>query len=171
MIGNMILHVVTRVKIMTYVQYVERQDKMILYKKLSPYATMPEYSTDGAVGLDLCAAIPENSNMVIHPGKRGRVPLGFMAEIPDHMWVQLAARSGLAVKQGIMVMAGIIDPDYRGEWAVILYNSGDKPFVIHPGDRVAQAVVHFRSPMRFVETEEELTYTERGQGGFGSTGV
>lgn len=144
---------------------------MILFKRHSPYAQVPTYGTDSAVGMDLYAALPPGAFVDIEPGKHAMVPLGFSAEIPDHMWVQLAARSGLAVKNGIMVMAGIIDPDYRGEWHVILYNAGPKDFHIVGGDRVAQAIVHFRSPVAFVETEKELTYTARGSGGFGSTGV
>jgi dUTP pyrophosphatase len=144
---------------------------MILFKRTSQYAVVPTYATDGAVGMDLYAALPQGAYLDVPAGEHKLIPLGFSAEIPEDHWVQLAARSGLAVKHGIMVMAGIIDPDYRGDWAVILYNSSKIGFRINAGERVAQAIVHFRSPMRFVETEEELSYTDRGAGGFGSTGL
>lgn len=144
---------------------------MILFKRHNPYATLPSYQSEGAVGMDLCAALPEDSALAIAPGKRLVVPLGFSAEIPEDYWVKIESRSGLAVRQGIMVMTGVIDPDYRGEWRIVLYNAGDEYFYISGGDRIAQAVVCFRSPMCFVETEEELTYTSRGEGGFGSTGI
>jgi dUTP pyrophosphatase len=144
---------------------------MILFKRLSPYAHVPTYHSEGAVGMDLHAALPPGAFVDIEAGRHALVPLGFSAEIPEDYWVLIAARSGLAVKHGITCLCGVVDPDFRGEWHVCLFNGGTKPFHIVEGDRIAQAVVHFRSPMRFVETKEELTYTNRGDGGWGSTGV
>ncbi len=129
---------------------------------------MPAYATEGAAGMDICAA----EEVIILPGARHAVATGLAFAIPAGYEVQVRPRSGLALKHGITCLntPGTIDSDYRGEVKVILANLGDKSFAIEIGDRIAQIVV---APVTRGVMEEvaELDDTERGSGGFGSTGV
>ncbi len=128
---------------------------------------LPSYATEGAAGLDLRA----DEACVIGPGERRLVPTGIAVELPVGHEGQVRPRSGLALRHGIgMVNApGTVDADYRGEVAVLLVNHGQQPFEVQRGERIAQLVV---SPVVRVEVRalEDLSATERGGGGFGSTG-
>lgn len=131
---------------------------------------LPEYRTAGAAGLDLCAAVPEPVRLA--PGERRLIPTGLKLEIPDGFEGQVRPRSGLALRHGIgMVNApGTIDSDYRGEVSVLLVNLGQEPFVVEPGARIAQLVICPVARAELVEVAS-LSETERGAGGYGSTGV
>ena len=130
---------------------------------------LPEYKTRGSAGLDLEAAIPEK--LVLEPGKRRLIPTGLILEIPEGYEGQVRPRSGLALKHGIsMVNApGTIDSDYRGEVGVLLVNLGEEPFVIEPRARIGQLVIA-RVEQVAIEEVRAVGTTERGSGGFGSTG-
>lgn len=131
---------------------------------------LPEYQTSGAAGMDIRAFVP--SDIKIKPGEVKLVPTGLYLEIPKGYEIQVRARSGLALKNSIGVANGIgtIDSDYRGELCVILVNFGKNEFVVKNGDRIAQMVLNKYEPIEFV-VDEELSSTERGEGGFGSSGV
>lgn len=131
---------------------------------------LPEYQTSGAAGMDIRAFVP--SDIKIKPGEVKLVPTGLYLEIPKGYEIQVRARSGLALKSSIGVANGIgtIDSDYRGELCVILVNFGQNEFVVKNGDRIAQMVLNKYEPIEFV-VDEELSSTERGEGGFGSSGV
>ena len=139
---------------------------------LRPSAVMPEYATQGAAGMDLQAAI--DGPLTLVPGDRVAVPTGIAIALPPGHEGQVRPRSGLARKHGIgMVNApGTIDEDYRGEVQVLLVNLGREAYTIQPGDRIAQLVVAAVTRVRplVVETVAELGATQRGSGGFGSTG-
>ena len=129
---------------------------------------LPSRGTPDAAGFDLRSDV----DAVIRPGERTLIQTGFAVAIP-HGWVGLVCpRSGLALKHGITVLnaPGIIDADYRGELGVILLNLGDMRFQVNRGDRIAQLVVVLASS-REIEEVEDLDATERGAGGFGSTGA
>jgi len=131
---------------------------------------LPVYATDGAAGADLCAAV--NQEMVIEPGDRAAVPTGLVLEIPQGYEGQVRPRSGLAIKAGLTIVnaPGTIDSDYRGELKVLLVNLGSDSVSINRGDRIAQLLVAPVTRASFIETED-LTASDRGEGGFGSTGV
>jgi dUTP pyrophosphatase len=129
---------------------------------------LPAYATEHAAGMDVVAA----EELTLAPGARHAVATGFAMAIPAGHEVQVRPRSGLALKHGITCLntPGTIDADYRGEVKVILANLGSEPFEIRRGDRIAQLVPAKVQQARFAEVEE-LDETERGAGGFGSTGV
>lgn len=131
---------------------------------------LPRYETEHAAGLDLSACIP--ADITLAPGKRALIPTGFAIALPAGYEAQVRPRSGLAAKHGVTVLnsPGTIDADYRGEVAVILINHGDVAFIVTRGMRIAQLVI---APVaQAVLTEvAELSTTERGAGGFGSTGT
>lgn len=131
---------------------------------------LPSYATDGAAGMDLLAAVM--SPMVLPPGARMLVPTGLRIAIPPGYELQVRPRSGLALKNGIVLpnSPGTIDEDYRGELGVIVMNAGDAPFTVERGMRIAQAVIApvVRASWREVAA---LPDTARGAGGFGSTGT
>ncbi|MFN7104727.1 MAG: dUTP diphosphatase [Pseudorhizobium sp.] len=133
---------------------------------------LPAYETSGAAGMDLRAAVAEGKPLTLHPGERALVPTGFVFEIPDGFEAQVRPRSGLAFKHGITCLntPGTIDSDYRGEVKVLLVNLGQDAFVVARGMRVAQMVVAPVTQVRVVE-RSETSGTQRGVGGFGSTGV
>ena len=140
---------------------------------LSRGMTMPAYATDGAAAVDMRAAIDEGTTVTIQPGQRAMIPTGMAISLENANVVAiLAARSGLAVKSGINLANGIgvIDSDYRGEICVGLYNSSNVPFTVNRGDRIAQLMFMPVMQAAFIEADE-LDETERGTGGFGSTGV
>ncbi len=132
---------------------------------------LPPRATALSAGFDLAAAI--ESDITIAPNQRTIVPTGLTLEIPAGYEVQVRSRSGLAAKHGVFVLnsPGTIDADYRGEVKVILFNSGDCPFVIKRGDRIAQAVPATVAIDIIFKESSELTQTERGIGGFGSSGI
>ena len=142
----------------------------ILIKRLSKQVSLPKYETSGSSGMDLAAYIDSNIN--IDPGRTAIIPTGLALSIPKGFEVQIRPRSGLAAKQKISVLntPGTIDADYRGEIKVILINLGPKPFKVEKGLRIAQMVV---CPIVQAQLEEvdDLSETERGKGGFGSTGT
>ncbi|MGN0703726.1 MAG: dUTP diphosphatase [Lentihominibacter sp.] len=131
---------------------------------------LPEYETAGSAGMDIRAYLTET--VIVEPGKRALIPTGIYLEIPEGCEVQIRARSGLAVKYGIGLTNGIgtIDSDYRGEIKVSLINWGDEPFTVKNGDRIAQMVAARYERVDF-EKASELSSTDRGEGGFGHTGV
>ncbi len=131
----------------------------------------PRRQSAGAAGADLLAALGVSDELRLAPGKRAAVPCGFAMALPDGFEAQVRPRSGLAVRHGVTVLnaPGTIDSDYRGEVVVILVNHGDEPFIIRRGDRIAQLVVAPVTTAHFRE-KERLDETERGEGGFGSTG-
>ena len=131
---------------------------------------LPAYATDGAAGADLCAAV--EAEMILGPGERAAVPTGLVLEIPAGYEGQVRPRSGLAIKAGLTIVnaPGTIDRDYRGELKVLMINLGSAPVSINRGDRIAQLLVAPVTRASFIETED-LTASERGEGGFGSTGV
>jgi len=130
---------------------------------------LPSYATEGAAGMDLLAAV--DAPLTIPPGGRALVPTGLRIALPHGYELQVRPRSGLALKNGIMLpnSPGTIDEDYRGELGVIVMNGGDTAFVVERGMRIAQAVIApvVRASWRDVA---ELPDTARGTGGFGSTG-
>ena len=133
---------------------------------------LPSYETQDAAGMDLRAAVPENEPIVFKVGKRVLVPTGLVMEIPKGHEGQIRPRSGLAYKNGITCLntPGTIDADYRGEVMVLLINHGEKTFKIERGMRIAQMVI--ATVIQVDITEGSLaSETDRGSGGFGSTGV
>ena len=132
-------------------------------------AAIPEYKTAGAAGADVCALV--ESPVELNPGDRALIGTGLFFAIPDGYEIQVRPRSGLAAKNGVTVLntPGTIDSDYRGELKVILINLGKEKFTVNPGDRIAQIIVAPVTRGRFVAVEA-LDQTERGSGGFGSTG-
>ena len=132
---------------------------------------MPSYQSAHAAGLDMVAGVPEGQPVELKPGARALIPTGFALELPVGFEAQVRPRSGLAIKHGVTLLnsPGTVDADYRGELMVILVNHGREPFIVRRGDRIAQLVI---APVASVEIAavEDLGATERGQGGFGSTG-
>ena len=147
------------------------EENMVLkLKKVRPEAQLPQRQTEGAAGYDLCACL--DTPVTLAPGEGFSFPTGFAAEIPQGLVGLLVfCRSGLGVKHGVSLpnCVGVIDSDYRGELIVPLRNFGDNPYTVQPGERIAQLVLLpvFLLP---VEEVEELSQTQRGEGGFGSTG-
>jgi dUTP pyrophosphatase len=132
---------------------------------------LPAYATSQAAGLDLTAAVEHAIDLA--PGERKLVPTGLQIALPAGYEAQVRPRSGLALKHGITVLnsPGTIDADYRGEIGVILINLGDKSFTIQRGERIAQMIVAPVSRLAWREQRETLDDTQRGAGGFGSTGT
>ena len=131
---------------------------------------LPSYASEAAAGMDVRAEIPQA--IKIGPLERVIVPTGLFLEIPVGYEVQVRPRSGLAAKHGITVLnsPGTIDADYRGELKVILVNLSNEPFSIEPGERIAQIVLARHEVIEWERTDE-LSESERGAGGFGSTGL
>lgn len=144
----------------------------ILVKKLSETAKLPTQGSADAAGYDLYANLP-TGGVKINPGEIVKIPTG-LSVAPEYADVALCIlpRSGLASKQGITVInsPGLVDSDYRGEIIVALVNHKETPFVIQHGDRVAQLVILPIVRAEFAEVDE-LDVTDRGRGGFGSTGI
>ena len=132
---------------------------------------LPAYQSAHAAGLDLLAAVPEETPMIMPPGQRALIPTGLMIAVPPGHEAQVRPRSGLALKHGITVLnaPGTVDADYRGEVSVLLINHGDAPFTIRRGERIAQLVIAAVARANLV-TVASLSPTDRGSGGFGSTG-
>ncbi len=132
---------------------------------------LPAYQSSHAAGLDLLAAVPEQTPLVLAPGQHAMIPTGLVIALPDGFEAQVRPRSGLAAKHGVTVLnsPGTVDADYRGEINVLLINLGTVPFTIRRGERIAQMIV---APVTRAELARavSLSDTKRGSGGFGSTG-
>ena len=141
----------------------------VLVQKLNSRVKLPEYKTSGSSGMDLMAFV--ESPIKIKPNTVELIPTGLSIAIPEELEIQIRPRSGLAAKSSISVLntPGTIDSDYRGELKIILFNHGNKDFIVNNNDRVAQMVL---TPVLKMELEEvdQLPETIRGSGGFGSTG-
>ena len=132
-------------------------------------ALLPQYQTAGAAGADVYACLDEP--VTLQPMERRLIPTGLAVAIPRGYEAQIRARSGLSIKHGITMVNGVgtIDSDYRGEFSVLLINLGQEPFTIEPGMRIAQMVLARYEQIDWHEVDD-LDETERGEGGFGSTG-
>lgn len=145
---------------------------------------LPEYATEGSAGMDVRAFIKKShgglsnehleqwTSITLKPGERSLIPTGLYFELPEGYEMQVRPRSGLAIKNGITIVnaPGTLDSDYRGELKIILLNTSNEEFTINNGDRIAQIVIAKYQKAEF-EVVEELGTTERGEGGFNSTGV
>jgi dUTP pyrophosphatase len=133
---------------------------------------LPDYQSAQAAGLDLVAAVPADAPVSIPPGQRATIPTGIAMALPPGTEGQVRPRSGLAARHGVTVLntPGTVDADYRGEIQVILVNFGSEPFVVSRGMRIAQMVIASVLRVRISESPA-LGQTERGSGGFGSTGT
>ena len=150
------------------VHYVHIQMKIrILNKGQQP---LPAYATTQSAGMDLRANIDEP--IVLHPMERKLIPTGLYIALPPGYEAQVRPRSGLALKAGITVLnaPGTVDADYRGEIGVLLINLGNCDFIVNDGERIAQMVIARHEQAEFIEVEQ-LDETERGEGGYGHTGV
>lgn len=138
-------------------------------ERLKNNRILPEYKTDGAAGMDLCAAIPEP--VTLKPLERKLIPTGLKIELEHGYEAQIRPRSGLSIKHGITLIncVGTIDEDYRGEVCVPVVNISNEEYTITPDERIAQMVIA-RVEQAKLEVVTELTLTKRGEGGFGSTG-
>lgn len=130
---------------------------------------LPQYQTELSAGMDISANI--ESPVTLLPGERTLIPTGLFLEIPPGYEVQIRPRSGLALKHGITVLnsPGTVDADYRGEIKVLLINHGQEPFIISKGDRIAQMILAKHEVISW-EVTSQLNATERGEGGYGSSG-
>lgn len=149
----------------------ERMAMPVLIQRLSGAEDLPlpAYATEGAVGVDLYAAVREEELLL--PGERCLIPSGIAIGLPEGYEAQVRPRSGLALKHGVTILnaPGTVDADYRGEIKVILVNFGAEPFTVRRGDRIAQLVVQSVMRVQWSETPA-LDSTRRGDGGFGHTG-
>lgn len=137
----------------------------IPFRKLTSEAILPSRGTEEAIGLDLHAS----EFVLLEPGSRVAVKTGLSVSIPSGFYGRIAPRSGLALKQGVDVLAGVIDPDYRGEILCLLINHGTLPIEIQNGDRIAQLIIE-QAALAHAVWFEELSLTQRNASGFGSTG-
>ena len=135
-------------------------------KKLHPGAVLPKYGREGDAGLDLSAT----ENVIIPPSERRTIATGIAIAIPPGFAGLIWDRSGLAAKQGIKSMGGVIDANYRGEIKVLLHNLSNMPFTVEKGMRIAQLLIQPVEKKKIIEVEE-LDETERAEQGFGSTGT
>ncbi len=140
---------------------------MLRVRLLHPDAVAPRRASDGAAGYDLCVT----KAIAIESGGWTLAPTGVAIATPPGTYGRIAPRSGLAVRHGLGVGAGVVDSDYTGEVGVVLMNHGDKPIQLNKGDRVAQLVLERIATPDVEVVDGELESTERGGGGFGSTGV
>lgn len=138
---------------------------VLKFKLLKPEAILPKYAHDVAAGMDLYST----EEKTLAPGERYIFDTHVAAEIPVNHFISFRDKSGLAAKQGIQVLGGVIDENYRGNWMVILLNTGTESYKIEQGDKIAQAILQ---PVAYAEIKEtnELSETDRGEGRFGSTG-
>jgi dUTP pyrophosphatase len=145
---------------------------VVKFKRLNhnPDLPLPSYQSNGSSGLDLCAAVDED--LIVQPGDIRLIPTGLSISLPKGYEAQVRPRSGLALKCGIGLVnsPGTIDADYRGEIGVIMINWGKEPFTIRRGDRIAQMVIGkvYRAEL---EEVDEIDSTQRGEGGFGHSGI
>jgi dUTP diphosphatase len=134
-------------------------------KKLKENAVVPKYAHDGDAAMDLFST----EDYVVESGKRVLVSTGIAMELPEGYWANIRGKSGLASKKGISILGGVIEHGYRGEYGVVVLNTGDEDFEIKVGDKIAQVII---APVATanVEVVEELSDSERGDGAWGSTG-
>jgi dUTP pyrophosphatase len=146
------------------------EPKLLVRRVGNVEVPLPTYQTEGAAGMDLCAALKEA--VVLPPGQRRFIPTGIAIALPSGHEGQVRPRSGLALRHGIGIVnaPGTVDEDYRGELGVVLVNHGQEPFTVEPLARIAQLVVA-RVERVAVVAVESLDETSRGAGGYGSTGV
>lgn len=146
--------------------------KVKTFDHFDPSFELPFYATEGAAGADIRASVPEKKSLIVKPGERILVPTGIAMEIPLGYEVQVRPRSGLSLKSPLMIVnaPGTIDCDYRGEVNIIVGNFGKEDYVIEHGLRIAQLVIAPVTQARYV-TSQTLGETQRGSGGFGSTGT
>lgn len=142
---------------------------LLKIERLKNNRTLPEYKTQGAAGMDLCAAIDEP--IILKPMERKLIPTGLKIELEHGYEAQIRPRSGLSIKHGITLIncVGTIDEDYRGEVCVPIVNLSQEEYTIQPDERIAQMVIAKYEQAK-IEVAVELTQTQRGEGGFGSTG-
>lgn len=143
----------------------------LTFKKLDPRAVIPSRATVGSAGLDLCACL--EAPVVLAPGEIKMIPIGVTAEPDsDDIALLIYPRSGLSSRYGVSLAncVGVVDSDYRGAWFVPLINHGKEPFTVEHGMRVAQ-MIPTRILIPDIEVSDELSETERGNGGFGSSGI
>ena len=138
---------------------------VVKFKLLKVGAKLPEYAHDSDAGFDLFST----ESKTLEPGERYVFQLGLSSEIPQGFFVSIRDKSGLAAKHGLHTLAGVIDSGYRGEWGVVVVNTGDKPVIINKGDKIAQGILQEVAHAEITEVDK-LSDTERGSGGFGSTG-
>ncbi|MDD3853058.1 MAG: dUTP diphosphatase [Syntrophomonadaceae bacterium] len=143
--------------------------KVLLKRIHSNDLPLPQYMTSGAAGVDLYAAV--NEETILKPGQRMLIPTGIAISLPQGYEAQIRPRSGLAINHGITLLnaPGTIDADYRGEIKVIVINLGDKEYILKKGERIAQMVFSQVETAQLVEVQD-LDNTDRGEGGFGHTG-
>ena len=143
----------------------------VCVKFVSKSGRLPAYETAGSAGADLRAYLPDG-DVILEPGERKLIPTGLFSQLPAGVEAQIRARSGLSIRHGICLTNGVgtVDSDYRGECNVALVNLGQEPFTISDGDRIAQVVFSRYEQPDFLQTEI-IDETERGDGGFGHTGV
>ena len=143
----------------------------LTFKKLDERAVIPSRATAGSAGMDLCACLDEP--VTLAPGEIRLIPTGLTAQTDEtDVALLIYPRSGLSTRYGVSLAncVGVVDSDYRGEWSVPLINHGKEPFTVEHGMRIAQ-LVPTRVLFPEVEVAEELTETDRGEGGFGSSGI
>ena len=146
-------------------------DETAILTHIKDSSCLPTYASKQASGADVKAYL--SNPVTIHPGKRALISTGLSMEIPPGYEIQIRPRSGLALKHGVTVLnsPGTIDADYRGEIGVILMNLGEEDFIVTPGMRIAQIVLAKVEKGRFKPTQEPLSETKRGDGGFGHSGT
>lgn len=145
-----------------------------IFKRMTPTAIAPKKGSALAAGFDFSADIGLGQDVMIYPGRRALISTGIQMSMEPGTYMRIAPRSGLAFKNGIDVMAGVIDADYRGEIKILLINHGDTAFKVSHGDRIAQGIITKLASLptvRHLGVDELLPETERGSNGFGSTGV
>lgn len=144
---------------------------LVKFKKLDDRAVIPEYKTAGSAGLDLCVLL-ETENEILKPGEIKLFKTGLSMALPDSYEAQLRSRSGLSLKNGIVILnaPGTVDSDYRGEIGLIIMNCGKYDFLVENGMRLAQMVVAKYEKIE-IDMVDSIESTERDSGGFGSTGV
>lgn len=143
----------------------------LTFKKLDPRAVIPSRATAGSAGLDLCACL--DAPVILEPGDIKMIPIGITAQPDsDDIALLIYPRSGLSSKFGVSLAncVGVVDSDYRGAWFVPLINHGREPFTVEHGMRIAQ-LIPTRILMPDIEVSDDLSETERGKGGFGSSGI
>jgi len=134
-------------------------------KRIHPAAELPARGTNWSAGADLCCL----EAFTLGPGERRSVPTGLIVEIPPGWYGRVAPRSGLAARHGVDTLAGVVDPDFRGELLALIVNTGEAPVSFDAGERIAQLIIERAAVCDYVWADE-LSATERGGGGFGSTG-
>ena len=139
--------------------------EVLYFKRLDPNATLPTRGSASSAGLDLFCL----EDLFIGPGKRTVARTGVSVAIPEGFYGRVAPRSGLAVKHGLDVLAGVIDSDYRGELLCALYNTGDTPILLESGSKICQLIIE-KIATPTAAWSDEFSETARGAGGFGSTG-